>query len=147
MKTKAAAVFALSGSFYVKVVYDAGFLRQDHEQEQRRAMILHLLRRGVTPAAIKCQAGAIFWTIQWEGQHQTTEKRRREPIVAEAAQSLQNNPRQSMRAMAKDLGMSEGTVHTIVKEDLGCKLFTRPKRHLSSALVQKTGALKGPTSW
>ena len=95
-------------------------------------MILHLLRRGVTPAAIKRQAGAIFWTIQCEGQHQTTEKRRREPIVAEAAQSLQNNPRQSMRAMTKDLGMSEGTVHTIVKENFGCKLYTRPKRHLIS---------------
>ncbi len=35
MKTKAAAIFALSGLFYVKVEYDAGFLRQDHEQEQR----------------------------------------------------------------------------------------------------------------
>ncbi len=90
------------------------------------------MRRGVTPAAIKRQAGAIFWTIQWEGKHQTTEKRRREPIAAEAAQLLLNNPRQSMRAMAKDLGMSEGTVHTIVKEDPGCKLYTKPKRHLIS---------------
>ncbi len=69
MKIKAAAIFALSGSFYVKVEYDAGFLRQDHEQEQRQAMLLHLLRRGVMPAAIKRQAGDIFWTIQWEGQH------------------------------------------------------------------------------
>ncbi len=42
--------------------------------------------------------------------------------MAEAAQTLQNNLRQSMRAMAKDLGMSEGTVLTIVKEDLVCKL-------------------------
>ncbi len=84
------------------------------------------------PAAIKRQAGAIFWTIQLEGQHKTTEKRRREPIVVEAAQSLPNNPRQSMRAMAKDLGMSKGTAHTIVKEDLGCKSYTRPKRHLIS---------------
>ncbi len=46
----------------------------------------------------------------------------------EAAQSLQNNPPQSMRAMVKDLGVSEGMVCTIVKEDLGCRLYTRPKR-------------------
>ncbi len=37
-----------------------------------------------------------------------------------------------MRAMAKDLGVSEWTVRTIVKEDLGCKSYTRPKRHLIS---------------
>ena len=52
--------------------------------------------------------------------------------MAEAAQTLQNNLRQSMRAMAKDLGMSEGTVHTILKEDLGCKSYSMPKRHLIS---------------
>ncbi len=52
--------------------------------------------------------------------------------MAEAEQLLQNNPRQSMRAMAKDLSMSEGTVHTIGIEDLGCKLYNRPKRHLIS---------------
>ncbi len=103
-------------------------------------MILHLVRRGVTPAAIKRQTGASFSTIQRVRQRQTTEKRRREPIrpartaevVAKAAQSLQINPRQSMRAMAKDLGVSEGTVRTIVKEDLGCKSYTRPKRHFIS---------------
>ena len=61
------------------------------------------------------------------------EKRRREPIMVEVPQSLQNNPWQSMRAMAKDLGLSEGTVHTVVKEDLGCKSYTRPKRHLISS--------------
>ncbi len=63
-------------------------------------------------------------------QHQTKEKRRRESIrptrtaeiMAEAVQSLQNNPRQGMRAMVKDLGMLEGMVCNIVKEDLGCKL-------------------------
>ncbi len=58
------------------------------------------------------------------------EKRRRKPIMAEATQLLQNNPWQSMRAMANDLGVSEGTVHTMVKEDHACKLYTRPKRHL-----------------
>ncbi len=50
----------------------------------------------------------------------------------EAAQSLQNNPLQSMRAMVKDLDVSEGMVCTIVKEDLDCKSNTRPKRHLIS---------------
>ncbi len=78
-------------------------------------MILHLVRRGVTPATIKRQTGASFSTIQRVRQRQTTEKRRREPIrpartaevVAETAQSMRNNPRQSMRAMAKDLGVSE----------------------------------------
>ena len=67
-------------------------------------------------------------------------KGRREPIiparkmeiVAEAAQSLQNNPWQSMRAMVKNLGMLEGTVSTIVMEDLCYKLYTRPKSHLIS---------------
>ncbi len=34
--------------------------------------------------------------------------------------------------MVKDLGVSEGTVCTIVKEDLGCKSNIRPKRHLIS---------------
>ncbi len=48
--------------------------------------------------------------------------------MAEAAQLLQNNPRPSMRAM----GVSEGMVCTIVKEDLGCRLYTRPKRHCIS---------------
>ncbi len=38
-----------------------------------------------------------------------------------------------MRAMAKDLGVLEGTVRTIVKEDLGCKSYTRLKRHLISS--------------
>ncbi len=46
-------------------------------------------------------------------------------IVAEAAHSLQ-----SMRVMAKDLGVLEGTVLNMVKEDLSCKSYTMPKRHL-----------------
>ncbi len=52
--------------------------------------------------------------------------------MAEAAQLQLNNPRQSMRAMVNDLGVLEGTVYTIVKEDLGCRSYTRPKRHLIS---------------
>ncbi len=57
--------------------------------------------------------GASVSTIPPVRQHQTTEKGRREPIrtaeiMAEAGQSLQNNLRQSMRAMVKDLGMLGG---------------------------------------
>ena len=134
VKTKVAAIFALPDLFYVKVEYDTRFLRQDHESGAASTIILQLFCRGVT-------TGTSYSTFQPVRQRQTTEKRRREPIrparraeiMAEAAQSLQNNPRQSMRAMVKDVDVSDGTVCTIVKEDLGCKLYTRPKRHLISS--------------
>ncbi len=42
---------------------------------------------------------------------------------------MQKNLQQSMRAMVKDLDVSEGTVCNIVKEDLCCKSYTRPKGH------------------
>ncbi len=65
---------------------------------------------------------ASFATFQAMCQHQT--KRGKEPIrpartaeiVTEAAQLLPNSPRQSMRAMVKDLYVSEGMVCIIVKE-------------------------------
>ncbi len=50
--TKAAAIFALSGAFCVKVEYDIRFLSQDHESGAASTMILHLLCRRVTPAPV-----------------------------------------------------------------------------------------------
>ena len=111
MKTNVAGIFVLSGFFNVMVEYAARFLRQDHESGAASS-------HDLSSCCPRGDAGTSFSTIQPVCQHQTMEKRRREPIrptrteevAVEADQSLQNNPRQSMRAIAKDLGMSEGTV-------------------------------------
>ncbi len=48
---KTAAIFALSG-FLVNMEYTTRFLLQDHESGAASTMIIHLLRRGVTPAPV-----------------------------------------------------------------------------------------------
>ncbi len=114
------------------------------DEEHRRAMILHLLRRGVSATDIKRNTGATYSTIRRVKQRQTSERKEREgkrtartpELVQKIAESLERNPRQTMRAIARDSGVSEGTVRTLVRQDLGMQSYARHRRHLISPGAQ-----------
>ncbi len=116
-------------------------------EEECRAMILHLLRRGVTPTAIKRQTGASYSTIQRVRQRQSatrspvefgSKRMARTPeVVDQLVQILDENPRQSMRQLAKDLEISPTSVRRAVKEDLGKHSYARPRRHIITPGARK----------
>ncbi len=103
-------------------------------------MILHLLRRGHNVSEIQRQTGAARTTIRRVRDRQDVVRRTRSPVrtartpelVAQVEESLNANPRQSLRQLARDHGVADHTMRQLVKEDLGMQSYVRPRRHLIS---------------
>ena len=86
VKTKAAAIFVLSGLFHVKVEFDTRFLHQDHELGAASTIILHLFCRGMTPAPV-----SLLFSLCTSARLQKRERERparTAEIVSEVVQSL-----------------------------------------------------------
>jgi len=106
-------------------------------EEARRRTILELLRCGTSPAEIKRQIGASLSTIRRVRVRQTAERCprtaprpvRSPELVAQVAQSVKQNPRQTIRGLARNFGVSKTAMGQVVKEDLAMASYARTRRH------------------
>ncbi len=91
--------------------------------------------RGIGPAEIRRMTGATYATIRRVrdyGVERRAPTHRPRPartpeVVEQVRQQVEDDPRQSMRGMARELGVSEGTMRHIVHNDLGMGSYVRRK--------------------
>ncbi len=106
-------------------------------EKEQRLRILEMLRRGDKPAKIKKELGASYSTIQRVRLRQDAEREtgdRRKPVVTpllvrRVRQRLDRNPRTTISKLARDFGVSRTAMSKVVKEELGCRSYKRPRRH------------------
>ncbi len=123
--------------------------------EAKRQRILDLLHAGVpvskVTTIVECSVATVYRTYntfkargdikrkEGSGGHN---KKKTETFMMGVACEIEASPTTSKRAMAKDLGVSEKTIRTVVKE-LGAFSYVRRRRQLLTEQTKKSRVAKG----